>query len=196
MPTKPVILKRRPLARTRLFQVEQLELQFANGVRRTYERLKRPGVGAVLIVPMLDPETVLLVREYGAGVEDYQLALPKGAMDPGEDALQAANRELMEEVGYGARRLQVIKSLSLSPAYMEHDIQVVLAEDLYAKRLPGDEPEPIEVVPWAMRDLAALMSRDDFTEGRSVAALYLVRELLSARAAPGQAGEEVDDGQT
>ncbi|WP_461517464.1 ADP compounds hydrolase NudE [Porticoccus sp.] len=181
MPTKPQILKRRPLAKTRLFQVEQLDLEFSNGVRRTYERLKRPGSGAVLIVPMLDSETVLLVREYGAGVEDYQLALPKGAMDSGEDVLQAANRELMEEVGYGARRLQLIKTLSLSPAYMEHDINVVLAENLYEKRLPGDEPEPLEVVPWAIQDLAALMARDDFTEGRSVAALYLVRDLLAAR---------------
>ncbi|TNE81446.1 MAG: ADP compounds hydrolase NudE [Gammaproteobacteria bacterium] len=189
MPTKPQILKRRSLAKTRLFQVEQLEMEFSNGVRRTYERLKRPGVGAVLIVPMLDAETVLLVREYGAGVEGYQLALPKGAMDPGEDALQAANRELMEEVGYGARRLQVVKRLTLSPAYMEHDIQVVLAEDLYEKRLPGDEPEPLEVVPWAIRDLPALMARQDFSEGRSVAALYLVRDLLAERDQAGVSGD-------
>lgn len=194
MPTKPQILKRRPLAKTRLFQVEQLDLEFSNGVRRTYERLKRPGLGAVLIVPMLDSETVLLVREYGAGVEDYQLALPKGAMDPGEDALQAANRELMEEVGYGARRLELIKCLSLSPAYMEHDINVVLAEDLYEKRLPGDEPEPLEVVPWAIQDLAALMVRDDFTEGRSVAALYLVRDLLAARVRSDEGGDGSDHG--
>jgi ADP-ribose diphosphatase len=194
MTTKPQILKRRPVAKTRLFQVEQLEMEFSNGVRRTYERLKRPGVGAVLIVPMLDRETVLLVREYGAGVEDYQLALPKGAMDPGEDVLQAANRELMEEVGYGAHCLREIKNLTLSPSYMEHDIHVVLAEDLYEKRLPGDEPEPIEVVPWAIRDLSALMARDDFTEGRSVAALYLVRDLLSARGKGGLSGGAEDDG--
>lgn len=194
MPTKPQILKRRPLAKTRLFQVEQLDLEFSNGVRRTYERLKRPGLGAVLIVPMLDSETVLLVREYGAGVEDYQLSLPKGAMDPGEDALQAANRELMEEVGYGARRLELIKCLSLSPAYMEHDINVVLAEDLYEKRLPGDEPEPLEVVPWAIQDLAALMVRDDFTEGRSIAALYLVRDLFAARVQSDEGSDGGDHG--
>ncbi|MFT6420831.1 MAG: ADP-ribose diphosphatase [Porticoccus sp.] len=183
MPTKPLILKRRQLAKTRLFQIEEQDLQFANGARRVYERLLRSGDGAVLIVPMLDDETVLLVREYGAGIGDYQIALPKGAIDPGEDALQAANRELMEEVGYGARELQLIKSLTLSPAYMEHDILVVLAEGLYESRLPGDEPETIEVIPWKLDDLAALVSRDDFTEGRSIAALFLVRDLLNNRAA-------------
>ena len=171
MPTKPLILKRRQLAKTRLFQIEEQDLQFANGARRVYERLLRFGEGAVLIVPMLDDETVLLVREYGAGIGDYQIALPKGAIDPGE------------EVGYGARELQLIKSLTLSPAYMEHDILVVLAEGLYESRLPGDEPETIEVIPWKLDDLAALVSRDDFTEGRSIAALFLVRDLLNNRAA-------------
>ncbi|TNF06387.1 MAG: ADP compounds hydrolase NudE [Gammaproteobacteria bacterium] len=141
----------------------------------------RPGRGAVLMVPMLDAETVLLVREYGTGIEDYHLSLPKGAIDAGESALEAANRELMEEVGYGARQLEVIKRLTLSPAYMEHDIQVVLAEGLYEKRLPGDEPEPIEVIPWSINNLPALAARDDVSEGRALAALYMVRDLLIAR---------------
>jgi ADP-ribose diphosphatase len=179
MPVEPQILKRRETARTRLFRVEELLLRFGNGVERIYERLCHPSHGAVLIVPMLDDDTVLLVREYGAGVEGYQLALPKGACNAGEDRLTAANRELMEEVGYGAHHLEFIKSITLSPGYMSHDIDVVLAQQLYPRRLPGDEPEPIEVVPWSLADLPALMARKDFTEGRSIAALYLVRDLLS-----------------
>lgn len=179
MPVEPQILKRKETARSRLFRVEELLLRFSNGVERVYERLCHPAHGAVLIVPMLDDDTVLLVREYGAGVEGYQLGLPKGACLPGEDRLLAANRELMEEVGYGAHHLEYLKSLTLSPSYMAHDIDVVLAQDLYEQWLPGDEPEPIEVVPWSLRDLPALVARDDFTEGRSLAALYLVRDLLS-----------------
>ncbi|MAT51907.1 MAG: ADP compounds hydrolase NudE [Porticoccaceae bacterium] len=178
MPFEPQILKRRETARTRLFKVEEMLLRFSNGVERIYERLSRPSHGAVLIVPMLDEDTVLLIREYGAGIEGYHLALPKGACNAGEDRLAAANRELMEEVGYGAHHLEHVKSLSLSPAYMGHAIDVILARDLYEKRLPGDEPEPIEVVPWSLENLPELVARDDFTEGRSLAALYLVRDLL------------------
>ena len=100
-------------------------------------------------------------------------------MSSGSTSGSAANRELMEEVGYGAHHLEFLKSLTLSPGYMGHDIDVVLARDLYEHRLPGDEPEPIEVVPWSLRDLPALVARDDFTEGRSLAALYLVRDLLA-----------------
>ncbi|KJS09247.1 MAG: ADP-ribose diphosphatase [Gammaproteobacteria bacterium BRH_c0] len=179
MPVEPQILKRRETARTRLFRVEELLLRFSNGAERIYERLCHPSHGAVLIVPMLDDDTVLLVKEYGAGVESYHLGLPKGARNVGEDRLLAANRELMEEVGYGAHHLEFLKTLTLSPGYMGHDIDVILAQNLYEQRLPGDEPEPLEVVPWSLRDLSSLVARDDFTEGRSLAALYLVRDLLA-----------------
>ena len=135
----------------------------------------------MLIVPLLDENTVLLVREYAVGIEDYHLALPKGAIDAGEDLLQAANRELKEEVGYGARKLQFLKKINLSPAYMEHGINIVLAWDLYAERLEGDEPEPIEVVPFPLADLLSLVMRPDVCEGRSIAALFLAREWLAGR---------------
>lgn len=181
MPVEPQILKRRETAKTRLFRVEELLLRFSNGVERVYERLCHPIHGAVLVVPMLDRDTVLLIREYGAGVEGYQLGLPKGACEAGEDRLSAANRELMEEAGYGAHHLEFVKSITLSPGYMTHDIDVILAQDLYEKRLPGDEPEPIEVVPWPLSDLDGLMARSDFTEGRSIAALYMVRDILARR---------------
>ncbi len=55
---------------------------------------------------MRDDDTVLLVREYGVGLDHYELGLPKGRMDRDETAEQGANRELKEETGYGARQLK------------------------------------------------------------------------------------------
>ncbi len=60
---------------------------------RQYERMLGSGRGAVMIVPMLDDETFLLVREYCAGTHSYELGFPKGLIDAGEQAEQAANRE-------------------------------------------------------------------------------------------------------
>lgn len=162
-------------------RVEQLDLEFSNGERRTYERLKGSGLGAVIIVPMLDDDTVLLVREYGAGVGHYELGLPKGRLDQDETAEQGAERELKEEIGYGARRLKILHNLSLSPSYMTHMTHVVLAQDLYPERLLGDEPEELDVVPWKMAELHTLLGRDDVTEGRSIAALFMAREYLAGR---------------
>lgn len=173
------------MAPSELFKVERLELRFSNGVERRYERMVGSVVGAVLIVALKDDDQVLLIREYACGTHSYELALPKGRLEPGESVLEGANRELMEETGFGARSLREITSLTLAPGYMAHRTHVVLATDLYPRRLPGDEPEPIEVVPWSLDDLFALSQRDDCTEGRSIAALYLIRDYLKEEAKHG-----------
>jgi ADP-ribose diphosphatase len=178
---KPIIHATREIERSRFLRLEQVDLEFSNGARRTFERMRPGGLGAVIIVPMLDAETVLLVCEYGVGLDRYELGLPKGRLDPGETVEEGADRELKEEVGYGARRLTPLHQLSLSPSYMSHIAHVVLAQELYPQRLPGDEPEPLEVVPWKLADLHTLVARDDVTEGRSIAALFMAREYLAGR---------------
>jgi ADP-ribose diphosphatase len=178
MPQKPEILDSRIVAESRIFRIERLALKFSNGVRREYERLVGTAYGAVLIVPVLDDRTILLIREYAAGTDRYELGFPKGRVERGEDMMEAAQRELMEEVGYGARRLDLIDSLSLAPGYLSHVTRIILARDLYPEQLEGDEPEPIEVVPWSLSELPSLLEREDFSEGRSIAALFLAREIL------------------
>ena len=181
MREKPRILQQTTTAKSRLFTVETLKLCFSNGQERDYERLVGSGRKAVLVVPMLDDDTVLLIREYAAGLHDYHLSLPKGLVEVGEDVLVGANRELMEEVGYGAHRLQELKSLTLSPGYMTHATHIVLAQDLYEKKLEGDEPEPLDVVPFSLNDLPQLIERVDFSEARALAALFMVREILRSQ---------------
>lgn len=178
MQKRPKILHHQIVANTQIFQIEKLHLQFENGQERHYERIKGSKEGAVMIAPMLDEDTVLLIREYGVGVEDYFLGLPKGIIEANETVLAAANREIMEEVGYGARQLTLLKPLSLSPGYMTRTMSLVLARELYPHQLVGDEPEPIEVVPWRLSQLNQLLARDDFHEARSIAALFMIRELL------------------
>jgi ADP-ribose diphosphatase len=181
--TLPIIHDLRLRDPSRLFQIEQLDLEFSNGQRRTYERMKSSGLGAVIIVPMLDENTVLLVREYAVGLHQYEIGLPKGRLEKGESILEGAQRELKEEIGYGARDLRELTRLSLAPGYMTHITRVVLARDLYPEKLPGDEPEELEVVPWPIHNLLPITGRDDCTEGRSIAALYIARDYLAAEKA-------------
>ena len=99
-------------------------------------------------------------------------------MDPGEDRLAAANRELQEEAGYGARQLTFLKSVHLTPSYMQRSVDIVLAQDLYEQSLPGDEPEPMEVMTWPLDELSSLLERDDVSDSLSISALYIARDYL------------------
>jgi ADP-ribose diphosphatase len=176
----PLIHERRDNEASRMIRMEKIDLEFSNGEQRIYYRMKTRGLGAVIIVPMLDEDTVLLAREYAAGLHHYEIGLPKGRLEEGESILEAAEREMKEEIGYGARSLVELTRLSLAPGYMTHVTHIVLARDLYPEKLQGDEPEELEVVPWPIADLSRLTAREDCTEGRTIAALYIARDYLQA----------------
>jgi ADP-ribose diphosphatase len=181
MPEKPKILNTVVLAKSRLFDIEGVNLRFANGQERHFERIHGHGHGSVMIVPMLDEETVLLVREYGVGVDSYVLAFPKGAVEKNEDPLVTAAREIKEEVGYGARHFTRISQMSASPGYLRSMMDVIVATDLYPEKIDGDEPEPLEVIPWKLSEIDALLKNPEFHEARSIAALLLVERLSHDR---------------
>ena len=157
---------------------QRLDLEFSNGQRRTYWRRVSESMGSVVIIPLLDAHTVLLVREYATGFHRYELGLVKGRVEQGEDVLHAANRELKEEVGYGAHQLDILRTVTLMPAYMTSFSHIVLARDLYPEAAKGDEPEPLERVPWEIARLHELAFCEEFSEGRSLAALWIVQQWL------------------
>ncbi|BDY03162.1 ADP compounds hydrolase NudE [Ferrimonas sp. YFM] len=175
---KPQILHTELVASSRLFRVEQVHLQFSNGEERVYERMQGGNRGAVMVVPMLDEHTVLLVKEYAVGTETYELGFVKGLIDPGESAVEAANRELQEEAGFRADSLTHLMEIALAPGYFSSKMQILLAQGLSPSKLEGDEPEPLELVPWPIEDLDGLLARPDFNESRAISALFLARKAL------------------
>lgn len=176
--TLPLIHHREIVAKSRLFRVESIDLEFSNGAKRQFERMAGFNRGAVMIVPMLDDDTIVLIREYAAGTHSYELGFPKGLIDPGETPEQAANRELQEEAGFGARELTVINQVKMAPTFFNSQMTIVLARDLYPQRLEGDEPEPLDVIHWPFNDIDGLLAREDFVEARCIAALFLTHKWL------------------
>lgn len=174
---KPDILNVEAVARSRLFTIEAVDLAFSNGARRVYERMKPSEREAVMIVPVID-DHLLLIQEYAVGLEAYELGFPKGLIDPGESVFEAAERELKEEVGFGARSLEMLGKLTMAPSYFSSKMNIVVAEGLYEEKLEGDEPEPLIVRRWPLHNLLTLLQEPDFREARNVSALFLVREWL------------------
>ncbi|WP_213993271.1 ADP compounds hydrolase NudE [Sodalis sp. dw_96] len=174
---KPKIHKVETIAQSRLFNVESVDLEFSNGARRIYERMQPSDREAVMIVPVIDSH-IVLIREYAVAIEDYELGFPKGLIDPGEDILTAANRELMEEVGFGAGRMDILTKLTMAPSYFSSRMNILVAQDLYPQRRQGDEPEPLPQVRWPIATMMDLLNEPDFREARNVSALFLAHAWL------------------
>ncbi|MEZ9723594.1 ADP compounds hydrolase NudE [Vibrio splendidus] len=177
--TKPEILAQQTVAQSKLFSIESLDLRFSNGEERTYERMKPSGRNAVMMVPITEQGDILLVREYAAGTERYELGFPKGLIDPGEQPNQAAVRELKEEIGFGANKLTPLKEVILAPSYFSSKMTLFIAEELYPEKLEGDEPESLDIVRWPLAQAEELLTHLDFCEARSITALLLALRVLN-----------------
>ncbi len=179
MRQKPIVVSEQLVTNSRFFYVQERLLRFRSGEELTIERLLDGGHRSVLVVPMLDDDRFIMIREYAAGVHSFVLNLPMGGIDKGESAEQAANRELQEEIGYRAKTITFLQTLSLVPSHLQQTIDVCIAQGLEPSSGEGDEFEPIVSHSYSMQDLLRLATGDDFTEARSIAAAYLGRDWLA-----------------
>lgn len=178
----PEILGVSEVVRSRLFKVEGVDLKFSNGVRTTYERLAG-GNGAVMVIPYdSDRKSFVFTREYCVGTEKYELGFVKGKIDDGENPLQAAERELAEEIGLGADRFELLRTLNFAPGFMGLKLHLVLAAGIRERKLDsGDEPEPIEREYVALENLENLLYSDDseLCEARCITGIILALRKLN-----------------
>ncbi len=169
----PTILAEKIVAQSKIFKVQALEIEYSNGTQVQFERLVSSERGAVLIIPLED-EHLILIREYSAGVNRYELGFPKGKIDLGETWKEATIRESQEEIGFLPGSVKKLDSVTLAAGYMSHQTHIVLAKELVPKKIAGDEPEPLEVIKWPLDNWAELLTHPEFSEGRAYAALMLI----------------------
>jgi ADP-ribose diphosphatase len=93
----PKILNKKSIFRSKLFDIKEADIEFNNNILK-YEIISGTGNGAVLIVPIINND-IIFIKEYAAAVDDYMITFPKGKIDNGETIVEAANRELQEEIG-------------------------------------------------------------------------------------------------
>lgn len=180
MKSKPEILSISTIAKTRIFEVQSVDLRFSNGEQRTYERLTPQRRSSVMILPIYNDQLVF-VKEYAVGPERYELTFPKGIVDEGEEPIESANRELQEEIGFAARHIEPLRSLYSGPSHMYGLMHVFVAQDLYPSVLEGDEPEPLEIIYVPLAEIDQLLADPNFAESRNLAALYLLKDYLNGK---------------
>jgi len=173
----PKRLRERELFSSRIFTIKEIDLLLDNGKEVTYEISDKGH--SVMVVPLIDDATILLVREYHAGINEYQTGLCKGFIEEGQTPEEAANRELQEEVGYKAGKLERLGVFSVNPGYSTHKTYAFLAQDLKESKLQGDEDEELQIVRYPLERFEDLVDQGKLTEARMIASLYLTRRILS-----------------
>jgi len=145
---------------------------------RTTERIKIDHPEAAAVVPFLDAQRILMVRQWRYAVERETLEIPAGKVDPGEDIEVCALRELKEETGYEAERLLHLFSYFPAIGYSNEMIRIYAASSL--KRLPGeqdvDEISRVEVL--GMEQVLDLILQGRIYDGKTVIgiALFLAKQ--------------------
>ncbi|MGZ3805735.1 MAG: NUDIX domain-containing protein, partial [Pseudobdellovibrionaceae bacterium] len=108
------------------------EVEFPNGRKGTREYIPHPG--AAMIIPVTDKGQLVMIRQYRYAVQSVFIEFPAGKMDPGEDSLQTAKRELEEEAGLQANQLRHLTTIHPVIGYSNEKIEIYLATQLTASQ--------------------------------------------------------------
>ena len=129
--------------------------------------------GAVCLVAVDDEDNVLLVRQYRKAVEATLLEVPAGTLEPGEEPMECARRELQEETGFDAEHLETLATFYTTPGFSNELMYAYLARDLRPSPLRSDEDERIEVVPVPLRQIPEMIRSGEIQDAKSIASLLL-----------------------
>jgi len=138
-----------------IFDVAKEELTLESG--KTVDRYVVKHPGAVVVIPRLHQETFLLIEQYRLPVREKILEFPAGTLEPGEDPLACARRELIEETGYRAESWTPLGLLYPTPGFCDEIQHLFVAEDLTPEYRESDEDEEIEVQEVSSQELKRLV---------------------------------------
>jgi ADP-ribose pyrophosphatase len=160
----------------RLINVRVDTVQLPNGRVSTREVVEHKG--AVCVVPLLDHEQVVMVKQYRQPVGKVLLELPAGTLDKGEDPEECARRELVEEVGYYPQKLTKMFHSYLAPGYSTEMLHTYLAEDLQPTSENRDADEFIEVVTVNLRQAVDMIRSGEIIDAKSICGILLAYKLF------------------
>lgn len=129
--------------------------------------------GAAAVVPMPSPNTVILIRQFRKPANELLLEIPAGTLSEGESPIECAQRELAEEIGYRAGKLEELFSIYLAPGYSTEKLHVFLATELEPEKRHADEEEFIELVEMTLDEAIAQIEAGRIKDAKTICGLLL-----------------------
>ena len=166
----------------RVVRLDVDTVRFPDGSTGQLELIRHPGAAAIVPCasdpPGADP-TILLIRQYRYATGGELWEIPAGTLDPGEDPEVCARRELLEETGVTAARLQRLTSIWTTPGFTNEVIHLYLATGLTMGQPSRERDEFIEVVPQPLSRVLALIRDGEIRDAKTVVAiLYMAAFVL------------------
>lgn len=162
-------LERKLLLETSRFRVEEVQQPLPEGGTRPRQIVRHPG--AVVVLPLIDAEHVCLIRNYRVAVEQTLIELPAGTLEPNEEPAENAHRELIEETGYIAGRIEKLHAFLLSPGILDERMHLYVAQELTPGPAAREQGEEIENLVVSWDEAMAMVDRGEIQDAKTLVAL-------------------------
>ena len=170
------LLNRKVYFTGRVFTVAGREYRLPDGRGYTYDVVEHHG--AITVVPVDKDGCLLFVRQYRVGSQSELLELPAGMLEDDEDPLSGAAREVREEIGMAAGKMERLGDFYMAPGYSTEHMHVFLATNLYPAPLPQDQDEFLSVSRIPARKALEMARNGQIHDGKTLAALLLAEPHL------------------
>lgn len=171
------VVRREKLLEGHFLQVVRDTVRLPDGGQSYREYIQHPG--AVAIVPLLEDGRVVLERQYRHPVGRVMVEFPAGKLNPGEDPLLCAQRELLEETGYTAREWAYAGTMHPCIGYADESIGIWFARGLTLGERQLDEAEFLDVITATPAQLLAWCRQGQVTDGKTLSCALWVQNVLS-----------------
>jgi len=141
--------------------------------------VRHPGASAV--VPIKEDRSVVLIRQFRYAAGGYLYEVPAGTLAPGESPEACAMREVEEETGYRAGRLERLGSIVTAPGFCDEQIHLYLATELQRSRQSLDQDEILTVVDMSLEEAMTGIYDNTIRDAKSIATLVLAHEKVRAK---------------
>ena len=155
----------------RVFKLTTDNVTLSNGITIDIDVIRHPGASA--IVPLMSANTVILIKQYRYAVGGFIWEIPAGTLNPGESPIECAKRELVEETGYSANKLEKLTEIVPVPGYSDERIHIYLATGLKKAVQNLDRDEMLDVHEIDMDEALKMIAKGKIIDSKTISGLYL-----------------------